>query len=291
MNQWALFFLFLFLFGIFFFPSISSKAISPDCISPAVVCLDTSYKFFDTTDKVNVSWTQNLYMKQLDYGNDNINFTDVSVASPNNPIQTFGVDLKKSGGIAGNLSITNIDSNNVYFSVSPFNASNPNLFYNYFANPVPPQVTVSSTVILQADYFLVPASYNACTAPCVLLNTTNSFIEIKTLAPQVNPVIVCTLTPCLTIEPVGSTDLLLIIFAVVIALIMMIIGLKFNNPFPALVAALVLLVMYLGLNSAPTIVYGQNQIALPTWFTEVFILFIVVAFVYTFYLIFKWRHR
>lgn len=253
--------------------------------------LNTSASFNDIKDSSFVSWSITLVSINGNYtcpfvcpNFSQINFTNIAQTVNTNPSQSFGVQIQ-----IGNTSITGIDSNNVYFNVEAKNVSNPNLFYYFLSFNVPPQVTANSVTIPQTSYLANQALYNACTAPCVYQAT--SFLEIKALASVVTPVIVCTLAPCLTIEPAGSTDLLLIIFALVLAVIMMIIALKFNNPFPALVAALVMLVMYLGINSNPTIVYGTNQIALPVWFTEVFVLFIVVAFVYTFYLIFKWRHR
>jgi hypothetical protein len=91
-------------------------------------------------------------------------------------------------------------------------------------------------------------------------------------------------------EPLHSTDLLLILLAILIFLILICVGLVKRNPFPTFLGAMVLFIMNVGLYTNNLIIYGQNEITTPLWVNEMITLLVVFAFILVVYQVIKRRY-
>lgn len=167
----------------------------------------------------------------------------------------------------------------------------------WFVSDYYPQWNLGSTTAIMTPN--TATASNWLETIIALPTQTNGIVTNTVTSTTYSPTLTTTLTSTFTNsttttgtvlpEPAGSTDLLLILLAIIIFLILMIVGLIRRNPFPTLLGAIVLLIMNVGLYTNNSIVYGNNLIATPLWVNEMITVLVIFAFVLVIYQIMKRR--
>lgn len=128
-----------------------------------------------------------------------INFTSISLISPTNPSQSFGVSL-----IQSNATLTTVTSDEVSFTsvytTTTFTKNFPKLYYyydnQYFAS-YPSSVTVANNLVSYDNYYTNAGLFNSCTSSCVYINTSNNTIAVKdSQVSSSNTITLCTIGLC-----------------------------------------------------------------------------------------------
>ena len=154
--------------------SSSLNAVAQSGSAPAshgTTVIATNYNFYSTTYNSYTYWSQTIYADSVSYFPDHVNFTNGGFANATSPAWSFGT------GVSGvNLTISQITNSSIELDDLGTPASTAFVYF-YFS---PSSYSVTQVNSISSSNFIANyANFLSCTAPCVYLNQTASYIEIS----------------------------------------------------------------------------------------------------------------